>query len=393
MLRQRTKRWMVFVLLLAAVAVGGISQPAFGQKLHLVILADTNDDKIGVADRIDMEKLDAMFSANVPARQLHVVKLWGNNATPRNTLQAIGGLNIAAGQDTVMFYYSGHGAFVKEDKNDHILWPNKKPIYRNDIRNAIRRLQLRLSVVITDTCSVFMRKPPAAGALPPAEELSPLFRTLFFETRGLVDISCTKPGQAAKGNGEIGGWFTHALCIRLMPQPPDETNQPNQEPVSWATILRDTNAAVLAQHPNAEQTAYEISPLPSSGGNQPDNNGPLPADPAVGAPPVRPGTGASGQGIRFGVAVRETRRSQQHGGMEVSQVFSGYSGTSLLNPETGRTHVLIVGQHVITQINGQPITSQEAFSRAIDSSPQEMTIRVYNLESGTHREYQVTLRY
>jgi len=392
MLRHGTKRWLSLALL--AVAVCGLSRPAFAQKLHLVILADTLDDTIGKADEIDMIRMEKLFEASVPARHLNIVKLSGRNATPQNTLRAIGGLNVAAGRDAVMFYYSGHGAYVKE-KNDHIFKPNKQYIYRSTVRDAIRRLQPRLAVVISDTCSVFIPKPPHVGALPPAEEIAPIFRTLFFEAKGLVDISCTQPGEAATGNGTIGGWFTHALCGRLegLPLDPDKPDDPaNQGPVSWTKILKNTNAAVQLEHPGAKQTAYAISPLPGTGGHQPDNVDPLPAaGPAVGAAP--PGPGAAGQGPRFGVAVRETRRAQQHGGMEVSQVFGGYPGTKLLNPETGRSHQLIVGQHVITHINGRAITSQADFSRAIDASPQEMTLRVYNLDAGTHREYKVTLRY
>jgi hypothetical protein len=382
MLRHDTKRWLSLALLV--VAVCGVSQPAFGQKLHLVILADTLDEKIGLADKIDLARMESIFTANVPPRQLRIVALSGQNATPRNTLRAIGGLNVAAGQDAVVFYYSGHGAFVKE-KNDHILVPNKQYLYRSSVRDAIRRLQPRLAVLITDTCSVFIPAPPGVGAPPPAEELSPLFRALFFETKGLVDISCTKPGEVATGNGDIGGWFTAAMCQRL---------SQNDQPATWATILADTQKGVLEAHPNAKQTAYAISPLPGTGGNQPDNVDPLPAaGPVVGAPPTAPGAGAPGQGPRFGVAVRESRRAQQHGGVEVSQVYGGYPGAKLLNPETGRTHQLIVGQHVITHVNGRPITSQAEFSRAIDDSPQDMTVRVYNLDAGTHREYKVTLRY
>ena len=291
---------------------------------------------------------------------------------------------MAAGQDTVVFYYSGHGAFVKE-KNDHIFAPNKQYLYRSSVRDAIRRLQPRLTVVLSDTCSVFIPAPPAVGAPGPAEELSPLFRALFFEPKGLVDISCTRPGEAATGNGTVGGWFTAAFCQR---------SSQNDQAATWATVLDDTQKGLLEEHPNAKQTAYAISPLPGAGGNQPDNVDPLPAGPAVGAaPPATPGAATPGRGPRFGVAVRESRRAQQHGGVEVSQVYGGYPGTKMLNPETGRTHQLIVGQHVITHINGKPVASQQDFSRAIDDSPQEMTVRVYNLEAGTHREYKTTLRY
>lgn len=235
------------------------------------------------------------------------------------------------------------------------------------LRTAIGQKQPRLAVLLTDACSSFVPAPPAVGVAAPAETISPLFQALFFEPRGLVDISSTKPGQAAISTGQ-GSVFTKALWRAL---------SDNQRQATWATIVEEVNKFVLEERPNAKQTAYAVLPLPGEAGAAEVE--PAPPEPA-------------GRRIRFGVSATQTARSRQIGGVEVVQVLPGYPGTSLRSTETGRIHTLIAGQHVITHINEQAVTTYEEFLRAIENSPTQMTLRVYNLQTGTHRQYEATLR-
>lgn len=54
---------------------------------------------------------------------------------------------------------------------------------------------------------------------------------------------------------------------------------------------------------------------------------------------------------------------------------------------------LTPGINVITQVNGGPIRNTTEFTAAVANSPQKMTVRVYNTERRSSRDYYTTLRY
>ena len=100
-------------------------------------------------------------------------------------------------EDTVVFYYSGHGA---ADDQGHYLAMAKGKLHRNQILEAILRKKPRLAVFISDCCNLrsdgelyfapyFQTKRPSSP--------SPLFRSLFLEPKGIVDINSSAPGEGA----------------------------------------------------------------------------------------------------------------------------------------------------------------------------------------------------
>ena len=362
-------------------------------RLHVVVLADTNDPKIGVADAKDVEMLHRLFTTNVPMRQLRFVEVTGNNARARRALHALAALDVKANHDTVIFYYSGHGAF-DVNKKDHVFQPNDDNLFREDVRAAIRKLRPRLSVIISDTCSVYVRIPVhgTTGPAPGEDKMTPAFQSLFVDASGVVDISSTRPKQKALGNN-LGGLFTRSFCATL--------TQLYDKKLIWPDVLTAVNETVKEMDEKAEQTAYAISALPgetgnnsSAGENAGGTTAPIPAQPpaTAGALPGLP-TAAAPHGVRLGVTATATDRSRRIGGVEVTRVLDGYPGTQLRRAGDDRTFGLVVGMHVITHVNGNAVTTYQEYSRAIDNSPQTMTLRVHNLQTGTHRDYQATLRY
>src|SRR5262249_5773016 len=78
-----------------------------------------------------------------------------------------------------------------------------------------------LVVVLTDCCSNFVKLPGAAPRDIPvdtAKQISPVFRHLFFLSRGVVDINATAIGDVSWGDNTKGGLFTYTLTGALMTQ-------------------------------------------------------------------------------------------------------------------------------------------------------------------------------
>jgi S1-C subfamily serine protease len=320
------------------------------------MVADTNDPTIGTSVEADIGHVKTAFGVLVARWQVHITTLSGNQVTGRQILGTIRSMNIQPGRDTVVFYYSGHGGF-ENSTGEHFIYPARRAVYRKDIRAALQQLQARLTVLISDTCSSYVERPPRAMAPAPGNVTMPVMRALFLEPAGLVDLSCTKPGEEARGDSN-GGYFTAALTGCLLMHSEDQ--------ITWAKLIEDVNSQVPQQFSDAQQTAYSLS-LPSGTG----------------------GGGNGGQPYRFGVVAVPTARSQNVGGIEVTQVIPGSPGTRMRSANGG-SYAMVPGD-VITQINDQPVTTYEGYHAVVKSSPSPMRVRVYHLTSETSEDYEVDL--
>lgn len=239
--------------------------------LYLVMLADTLDPAIGDSTTKDIGIIVGMFHENMPDDRLRTKVLRDRDALPETALQAIRSLDVAAGQDTVVFYYSGHGGF-DETSHGHMFFPSQKNMYRKDVREAIAQKNPRLAVIISDTCSVFIKvpvPPPSAGA-PHLEEPTPIFQALFFRPQGLVDIGSTQPGQEAWGDSN-GGLFTRSLGKYIGM---NRDKSPN-----WSEVLQAVDKTVPELDANAKQRSFAVSPLPGTNIAGPSPVGVLPGVP------------------------------------------------------------------------------------------------------------------
>lgn len=365
-------------------------------RLCLLVVADTNDPQIGNSVRVDLDRIRDLFSLHVPENRLQTRVLSGRSVSRSNILGAIRSIGVRSGKDTLMLYFSGHGGYDTTNR-DHAIKAGRDETYRTDLRQAIQARRPRLAVILTDTCSNYVSRPPRVGAPAPPGGLSPAFKSLFFDPQGLVDVSCTQPGEFAIGD-DNGGYFTTALCEYLSLRA--------SSALTWSQVVKSVNRNVKDANSDARQTAYALSALPAGGQSVGDDGGMDVGHPApgsnVGSPgpglhvgSAGPGSSGSGRGprrVRFGAVVSPSARAQAQGGVEVTQVVPGSPATAMRSVDDGQIRRLVAGMHAITHINGQPIHSYQEFSRAIADSPTQIKVRVYNLETGTHREYETTLR-
>lgn len=333
--------------------------------IHLVIVADTNDPDIGQSVASDLHKITDLFQGNVPRSHLQVTTIQEDEAIPERILTTTRKLQIQSGRDTVVLYYSGHGAFDQQS-NDHVLQPSGRLLPHKKVREAIEGLQPRLAVLIADTCSIFLQRPVPAPAFPPAERISPAFKSLFLDPTGWIDISSTKPGEKARCENK-GGWFTWAFANYL--------HDNRSSSLRWPNVLHEVNRQVRREHREARQTAYIVE--------RTGDDNPTPSADLSGSH-SQPGR------LQFGITADRTAKSAQLDGVEVLRVEPNSPATSLRGSD-GKKYYLVPGRDVITHVNGSGVTTNAEVVAAVKGSAAKMVVRVYDTQTGTNADYDVDL--
>jgi len=204
-------------------------QAAWGKKIFLLMAADTSvNGGIALSTGPDAGYVLDAFYAHVPKEQLVVYNFrgWpgpdiGHDLSDLHNKLITAIRNCPAGpDDTVVFFYSGHGAY--DPQRGHFLqMPDRENVlYRKVIAQEIQRKGVRLAVVITDSCNMPVNRGfggvSRAYILPP-EKITPLFDELFMKPAGLVDINSAAEGEFAVA--PIGGGL-FALAMAYMGSKP-----------------------------------------------------------------------------------------------------------------------------------------------------------------------------
>ena len=347
---------MVLLHLLALSPQAAHAEPV----IHLVIVADTADGTIGPSVAVDVEMVEEAFRGNVPERQLKIHKLVDDEATVDDWLARIGRIQ-PANDDTLVVYYSGHGAY-RRDKG-HLFAPSGQLLPRQQLVAAMKQRGGRLGVLIGDCCSTLIEVPVPVPFLPPGDQVTPLFDELFVKPRGFVDISATKPGESAMGT-RAGGVFTiafHLLCI-----------QHTQDRLNWPTMLTKLNQATRNMYP--QQTAYAVSPLP--GGQQANGNG-----------GARPGA----KRVRLGLRGTDNAQGRRFGGVAIGQVFANMPATRLRLPGDARNYRIVPGRDIITHVNGTAVRTNAQLVAAVMASPPQIRLTIYDAATRRTADYFATL--
>lgn len=349
------------VLLLLCVTLLEVRQ-ASGQKktCHLVVIADTQDSRIGTSVGLDLWRIQSLFKQNVARDQLSVTPLSEENANRDTILRTVRRIDSDT-EDTVIVYYAGHGG---QDSRGQFITPKGRKVYRDELREALEDKGVRLGILITDTCSNYVRVRQAYGeaAEYEATETSAAFVALCWKPRGLVDLSATKPGEIAMGNNAIGGYFTSELAAYL--------KQNKDSELSWSNVARgvrrEVDALFRSKHPDGvngpngrqnTQTVYERNSI----------------------------SGGGGGGLVFGVRARESSR-----GLVVTEVVDGSPASNITIVDSGVVGALEKGD-IIVSINGSRIRTEREYARAIDNSPRDMRMTIINVRNGESIDVNVTL--
>lgn len=191
------------VAVLIGLALAG-DRPARGATLHLVIACITEDgtNQRGPKNRwlFNGDRMEELFEQQVAPEQLRIVRVPTSPMTANSVLGFVQQLRGVGPDDALMFYYAGHGGYDEANRQYFGLLPSHDNLYRQTLFNALLQHRPRLMVLVTDCCYVFSPtgEPPILGAQPPAgkaQQTSPLFRALFFKTKGTVDLTSAARDQ------------------------------------------------------------------------------------------------------------------------------------------------------------------------------------------------------
>lgn len=240
------------LLLLACIAAGSFGQPALaGRKLHVVIAADKNDPSIGKYCQTDGQNVSTLFSQNVHVDEVkihHVPTSGLNEAGINATLQGA----MIRPEDAVVFYYSGHGNYARDGQ--YYLVAGGNWTSRSAVTVALQSRGAGLVVLITDACFNFTDVDPPKKSKSYEARMAataPLFRKLFFETNGFVDLnSCQRDEKAAThADHTLGSVFTKAFVDTLK-------NKSHIATATWQSIVNEISQETASQfavlHPDGE---------------------------------------------------------------------------------------------------------------------------------------------
>ena len=208
-----------FRALAVAVCLMLVPSSASARILHVFIVADTNDPSIGKNVKSDAGNIHGTFQHFVRDSDLRIYELLGEDVSEGRIKSMIRGKSINR-DDAVLFYYGGHGAYSGDKKHILSLRNGKDRIKRSEVMEELSKHNAALTVVITDTCfssSREERAPSAPSAAAAFDVTHPLFRRLFFQTDGMIDMNACSRGQVAITHRfeRVGSIFTASLTNSL----------------------------------------------------------------------------------------------------------------------------------------------------------------------------------
>ncbi len=178
--------------------------------VHVLVVADTNDAAIGPHVDADRGNIVTSLEKGIPEVRRSITVLTGNRVSPDAVLDQLRKINVTR-SDTLVFYYAGHGSW--DERYGHVLTMAAGGLSRRTLMEAMSDKRARLTVILTDCCSVYS----TLGNVPKVHGPDPdVLRYLFFRHQGFVDINSSRKGTYAFGDAN-GGIFSNALkeCLYL----------------------------------------------------------------------------------------------------------------------------------------------------------------------------------
>lgn len=192
--------------------------------LHVVSVCDTTEFDIGLSTRRDCELIDREINkiAFYTGMKLNKIRIADFNTTPKKVLDKVRTLNIAS-QDTVLFYFSGHGFHRTKEANTR--WPElffsltEQGLRLSEIESIIKNKKPRLTILIADSCNNYIEEEFAPLSAirksitylkSPYELRQSALKKLFLEANGVIYAVGAVEGEYSIGTDD-GGFFTHTF--------------------------------------------------------------------------------------------------------------------------------------------------------------------------------------
>lgn len=238
----------------------GLTTAEKNTRIHLIIVANTNDAALSQACKIDMERVESTFfdiTDVLGINNMNVIKVEGANYSKANVLKAINSIKKPYLQrgDIIVFYYTGHGFRL----------PDKKTIYpMMDLRanydqkfmdhyltidtvfDLIKKKGARMNLVMSDCCNwepnmpLPFVAPDVRARSSDAEWDVDKLKALFLDTnRTNILSAAADKNQLAMSNAVAGSFFFKYFSESLSSEV-KKTNRNKTTRLSWVSILNTT---------------------------------------------------------------------------------------------------------------------------------------------------------
>jgi hypothetical protein len=363
---------LAVMLVVPAAAVHAQKKAPPLKKLHVLLVIDSNSN-LGKSVEKDEEMMVNLFRNGVPKSRYDLKILKGADATPDKIIDHYQHLEVGPDEGLV-FYYSGHGVTLRKQHNlviGHNPDEGKRGRFlkRDTVIAAMRNKEPALAILLTDCCSDEADAKPKGteflGAEPPKEptEIRPILRNLFFEHRGIVDITAATLDKSLAFK-ELGGMFTITLT-ELLGGHPEMFKPADPDFLTWAEFFpahRELTNMYMEQFVEACRKNGKTPAV--------EKQVALPYQLADGGTVPRPKW-------RFGAQVF----NREGDGVLVGRVFPG----------TPAERAGLETDDVIVAIDGQPIRDEDDYARTIDGSEGKIKVEFRKGGSGEAQTKSVKL--
>ena len=229
--------------------------------LHLILIADTDDESIGESTRIDlgnMQKLMREIAKQSVGRIVLKPLIRDQRITNQELLNILTRLRTQP-RDIIVFHWAGHGHGSSESK-----WPYLETATQTtDFTKVIKILNsknVRQIIALADCCNaplINTREMHAPRLMRRQYFFPKNIEKMFILPKIRIIASGSKTGQNAFGTNSLGGYFTYNFLITLEEALLDDNNPDS----AWDKVMRTTRERVLFDTQNEQTPQYEINPF------------------------------------------------------------------------------------------------------------------------------------
>jgi hypothetical protein len=237
-------------LLLAVAPTPGAAAEEKPGRLHAVLVADTNDPRIGPIVAKDLDNVRAFLEEGFKDHpdRLTLTEVKGADCTWPAIEERIKGLKVEP-RDAVLFYSSTHGSYASGLGQWLLMQPapggGRRSLPRSFIRQWALEKGARLTLVLTDACFELPDKEEIrAGAARPDWDT---VRCLFLDAQGLLEVNAASEHELSYCNERVGSFYTTAL-LKTLRRPFKELDRDGDGFLHWQEVLPAAQQAAHAYY-------------------------------------------------------------------------------------------------------------------------------------------------
>lgn len=237
---------------------------------HALLIADTHDSSIGDSVKADLDKLTDRVKtyASESGMELVLKTLEGSQTNNSNIVSAVRALNPGK-NDTVMFYFSGHGYRTQQkDSRWPMMYIKGGDLDLQWVIDELKKKNARLMLAFSDSCNNYIDRSLGPDRNLDVSRTETYYKRLFAQTKGAIYGSASSPGEYAWG-GSAGGAFTLKFIDQI-------DREASRSDANWDDIVSVMNVPIgsgkTKQSPQIEFKG-SFNPTPGPGPDEPADGG------------------------------------------------------------------------------------------------------------------------